>query len=61
MSHDQLVYKYKNKYITPDVDSHNGGIWKMADSVKNLGSRKTRLGTYNENLERIGDKCNILE
>ncbi|MFV0555506.1 MAG: toxin C-terminal domain-containing protein [Lactovum sp.] len=32
------------------------GIWKMADSVKNLGRKTTRLGTsYNENLQRIGD------
>jgi hypothetical protein len=41
-------------YITPDVDSHNGGAWKAASSVANLGSK--RLGTYNENLTvRIGD------
>ncbi|WP_237712661.1 toxin C-terminal domain-containing protein [Pectobacterium brasiliense] len=43
------------RYITPDVDGHNGGFWKGADSVKNLGSRKTRSGTYDANLNRIGD------
>ena len=38
-----------------DKDQHNGGTWKRADSPKDLGSRTTRDGTYNENLERIGD------
>ncbi len=43
-------------YISPDADSHNGGAWKAASSVANLGSKTTRLGTYNENLTvRIGD------
>lgn len=42
-------------YITPDVDSHNGGAWKAASSVARLGSKTTRLGTYDENLNRIGD------
>lgn len=45
----------KQKYITSDVDSHNGGIWKMANSIKDLGLRKTRLGTYDMSLKRIGD------
>jgi Novel toxin 21 len=43
-------------YVSPDVDSHNGGAWKAANSVANLGSKTTRLGPYNENLTvRIGD------
>lgn len=54
-SHGQKVYKKGKKYITQDVDAHNGGTWKMADSVKNLGSKKTRMGTYDSNLKRIGD------
>ena len=54
-SHGQPVYKKGNKYITPDVDAHNGGVWKMADSVKNLGQKSTRMGTYDANLKRIGD------
>lgn len=54
-SHGQPVFKSGNKYITPDVDGHNGGVWKMADSVKNLGSKETRMGTYDANLNRIGD------
>ena len=54
-SHGQPVYKNGNKYITQDVDGHNGGAWKMADSIKNLGSKSTRMGTYDANLNRIGD------
>ena len=54
-SHGQPVFKKGNKYITPDVDSHIGGVWKMANSIKDLGSKKTRLGTYDETLKRIGD------
>ena len=43
-------------YITPDVDSHNGGAWKAGKSVAALGSKATRLGTYNADLTvRIGD------
>ena len=57
-SHGQAVYKNakgKPKYITKDVDSHNGGSWKGADTVKDLGSKKTRSGTYDQDLNRIGD------
>ncbi|KJS49568.1 MAG: hypothetical protein VR66_07795 [Peptococcaceae bacterium BRH_c23] len=61
LSHGQPVFKKGNKYITPDVGSsnglgsHNGGVWKMADSVDNLGRRDTRMGTYDGSLNRIGD------
>lgn len=48
-SHGQAVYKKGNKYITPDADGHIGGAWKMFDKKGN------RLGTYDENLNRIGD------
>ena len=58
-SHGQTVYKNaksKNpKYITRDIDSHSGGVWKGASSVKNLGAKKTRSGTYDINMKRIGD------
>jgi hypothetical protein len=43
------------QYIVEDIDSHNGGIWKGADSIRNLGSRTTRSGTYDQFLNRIGD------
>jgi RHS repeat-associated protein len=51
----QAVFKRGRDYITRDLDGHNGGAWKMADSVKNLGSRETRAGTFDINLNRIGD------
>ena len=59
-SHGQPVYVNnkapgKLKYITPDVDQHNGGFWKAADSLRNLGSPRTRSGTFDINLNRIGD------
>ena len=54
-SHGQAVYKKGKYYITPDIDGHNGGAWKMAKSVEKLASRETRLGTYDINLNRIGD------
>lgn len=49
------MFQKKNRFITVDVDSHNGGFWKMADSVENLSSKKTRMGTYDQFLNRIGD------
>lgn len=59
LSHGQRVYKSnKNKtplYITRDIDSHSGGYWKGAKTVKNLQSKKTRDGTYDKNLRRLGD------
>ena len=59
-SHGQAVYynskaKTPLKYITPDVDSHNGGFWKAASSVRDLGSKATRTGTFNADLSvKIG-------
>ncbi|MDT8903388.1 hemagglutinin repeat-containing protein [Anaeroselena agilis] len=54
-SHGQPIYKKGNLYITPDIDGHNGGVWKAASSVEDLKSKSTRLGTYDANLNRIGD------
>jgi hypothetical protein len=54
--HDgQAVFKRGKDFITRDLDGHNGGAWKMADSVKNLGSKDTRAGTFDVDLNRIGD------
>lgn len=62
VSKGQAVYttdkpKFKGlTYITPDVDSHNGGAWKAAITYENLGSKSTRFGTFNEDLSKhIGD------
>ena len=46
-SHGIPVYTNGKNYITPDVDGHNGGIWKMGKSVKALQNKHTRMGTYN--------------
>lgn len=54
--HDgQAVFTDGKRYITRDLDGHNGGAWKMADSVKNLGSQEARYGTVDVKLNRIGD------
>ena len=48
------------KYISQDIGSgnglgsHNGGSWKAANSIRNLGSKETRTGTFDINLNRIG-------
>ena len=51
----QPIFQQGKKYFSPDRDSHNGGVWKRADSPKALESKTTRDGTYDENLQRIGD------
>jgi filamentous hemagglutinin len=35
--------------------AHNGGVWKVAESVKALGSKKSRIGTFDADLTQIGD------
>ena len=54
-SHGKPIYNKGNKYITPDVDSHNGSVWKMTYNIENLMNKNPRLGTYKKLLERIGD------
>jgi filamentous hemagglutinin len=52
----QAVFTDGKNYISRDVDGHNGGAWKAADSVKELGTKETRAGTWNSDLtKRIGD------
>jgi hypothetical protein len=55
-SHGQPVYRRGNEYISPDVDRHNGGIWKKATGdAANLRNKATRDGTFNEDLtEMVG-------
>lgn len=60
--HGQAVYynKKTKEYISRDVGSgdgngsHNGGVWKKARSVKDLGSNSTRHGTFDALLNKIG-------
>ncbi|PWI22916.1 SAR2788 family putative toxin [Kurthia sibirica] len=57
-SHGEKIFynkKGKPKYITIDKDSHNGGTWKGAKTIEGLASKKTRSGTYDIELNRIGD------
>jgi RHS repeat-associated protein len=54
-SNGQAVFQRGKLFITRDVDGHNGGAWKAAESVKALGKKTTRLGTYDADLKRIGD------
>ncbi len=37
------------------VPHTNGGVCKIAKFPEALNSKKTRMGTYDENLVRIGD------
>jgi len=46
-SHGQPVYTNGKNYITPDIDSHNGGVWKMFDK------RGNQTGTYDALLTKI--------
>ncbi|WP_203338304.1 toxin C-terminal domain-containing protein [Nocardioides limicola] len=50
----QKVFTNRKNYIVQDTTSHSGGLWKMARSGDGLSGRKTRMGTYDHNLERIG-------
>lgn len=55
---DYMFFMYdkkENTYITSGVGSHNGGVWKMADSSEDLDSKSTRMGTYDADLVKIGD------
>ncbi len=55
-SHGQPVYFNGKNYISPDVDAHNvTNGWKMAKTVDGLRSKRTRMGTCDANLNRIGD------
>ncbi len=60
-SHGQAVYFNSSatrnmRYITADIDSHSGGVWKAAKSLEALTSKSTRTGTFNWDLSmRIGD------
>jgi hypothetical protein len=50
-SHGQPVYRRGNEFISPDIDRHNGGIWKKATSdAANLRNKALREGTFNEDL-----------
>ncbi len=50
----QRVFTNGKTYIVQDIDSHSGGLWKMARTVQGLNAKATRMGTYDYNLSYIG-------
>jgi len=46
-SHGQRVYTNGKDFISPDVDGHNGGVWKKFDR------RGRRVGTFDGDLKWI--------
>ena len=60
-SHGSAIYynpkaSQNMQYISIDIDSHNGGYWKAASSIKNLSDKATRYGTFTWDLSRrVGD------
>ncbi|MFJ7932948.1 toxin C-terminal domain-containing protein [Sporosarcina sp. NPDC096371] len=43
-------------FISRDLDNHSGvGAWKGGSSAKNICSKTTRSGTYDKDLNRVGD------
>lgn len=50
----ELVFTNGKTFITLDNTSHIGGVWKQAKTIKDLYSDKTRMGTYDALLNRIG-------
>jgi hypothetical protein len=51
----QAIYSNGKTFISRDIDGHNGGVWKMAKTIRDLGQRSTRMGTYDKFLNWIGD------
>ena len=54
-SKDAPIYTNGKNYITPDVHGHNGGVWKMSKKTNTYKNRSVRTGTYDKDLNRIGD------
>ncbi|WP_207953368.1 toxin C-terminal domain-containing protein [Paenibacillus agricola] len=48
------VYTKGRLCIVQDVSSHIGGTWKMADSISNLQSKSSRIGTFDPLLNYMG-------
>jgi hypothetical protein len=46
----ELVFTDGKRFIVQDTTSHTRGVWKMAKSRRELGSKTTRMGTYDEQL-----------
>ncbi|WP_157761075.1 toxin C-terminal domain-containing protein [Chitinophaga caeni] len=56
VSHEQKVYSDGKRWITPDKDGHNGGVWKVYDNPNDVGkNKKHRDETYDSDLNKIGN------
>lgn len=53
--HGQAIFTNGKDYISHDIDSHNGGFWKKSNSIKRLSSKDTRDGTFDKDLNKIGE------
>ena len=43
------MYKKGNLYISPDVDMHNGGVWKVFDRKGNrIGTADGKLNIFKD-------------
>ena len=51
-SQGQPVFSDGRRYITPDIDQHFRGVWKMFEI---RGGKPYRLGTYDASPNRIGN------
>jgi Pretoxin HINT domain/Novel toxin 21 len=50
----QKIFTDGKRYIVQDIDSHNGGTWKIANKPQDLASKTTRTATTDALLEPIG-------
>ncbi|MGH1601649.1 toxin C-terminal domain-containing protein [Campylobacter majalis] len=51
----QILFSYLPKFNKYGIIIHNGGAWKEASSPEKLLSKKTRNGTFDKDMKRIGD------
>lgn len=50
----ERVFRRGGSYIVQDTTAHSGGVWKVANSVRALGSKDTRTATTDALLNVIG-------
>jgi hypothetical protein len=50
----QKVFTNGRTFIVQDTTSHNGGAWKIANSIEALNNRRTRTATTDALLNPIG-------
>lgn len=51
---DQPIYTNGKIFISPDLDSYIGGVWKAGKKIEDLNSDSKRYGTYDALLNYIG-------